>query len=84
MLAVVVGMASSYAFATPPAMTTVVLGTGSGWTTNAQMAKFGFLTLNRPKSKPVRPRKRPRHNPFPGFDFHKPISAAAVFRGSVF
>ena len=44
-LAIVVGMASSYAFATPPAMTTVVLGTGSGWTTNAQMAKYGFLTL---------------------------------------
>lgn len=44
-LAIVIGMASAYAFATPPAMTTVVLGTGSGWTTNAQMAKYGFLTL---------------------------------------
>lgn len=44
-LAVVLGMMSAYAFATPPAMTTVVLGTGSGWTTNAQMAKYGFLVL---------------------------------------
>lgn len=44
-LAVVIGMMSTYAFATPPAMTTVVLGTGSGWTTNAQMAKYGFLIL---------------------------------------
>lgn len=44
-LAVVLGMMSTYAFATPPAMTTVVLGTGSGWTTNAQMARFGFLVL---------------------------------------
>ncbi len=44
-LAVVIGMISSYAWATPPAMTTVVLGTGSGWTTNGQMAKYGFLVL---------------------------------------
>lgn len=44
-LAVVLGMMSTYAFATPPAMTTVVLGTGSGWTTNAQMARYGFLVL---------------------------------------
>ena len=44
-LAVVIGMMSTYAYATPPAMTTVVLGTGSGWTTNAQMAKYGFLIL---------------------------------------
>lgn len=44
-LAVVIGMMSAYAWATPPAMTTVVLGTGSGWTTNAQMARYGFLVL---------------------------------------
>ena len=44
-LTVVLGMASAYAFATPSAMTTVVLGTGSEWTTNSQMAKYGFLTL---------------------------------------
>ena len=44
-LAVILGMMSSYAFVTPPAMTTVVLGTGSGWATNAQMAKYGFLIL---------------------------------------
>lgn len=41
----IIGMMSAYAFATPPAMTTVVLGTGSGWTTNGDMAKYGFLTL---------------------------------------
>ena len=44
-LAVTLGMMSTYAYATPPAMTTVVLGTGSGWTTNAQMARYGFLIL---------------------------------------
>lgn len=44
-LAVVLGMMSSYAFATPPAMTTVALATGTGWTTNSQMAKYGFLVL---------------------------------------
>ncbi len=44
-LAAALGMMSTYAFATPPAMTTVVLGTGSGWTTNAQMARYGFLIL---------------------------------------
>ncbi|MCI8674761.1 MAG: SLC13 family permease [Lachnospiraceae bacterium] len=44
-LAVTLGMMATYAYATPPAMTTVVLGTGSGWTTNAQMAQYGFLIL---------------------------------------
>lgn len=44
-VAVAVGMISTYAFATPPAMTTVVLGTGTGWTNNGQMAKYGFLFL---------------------------------------
>ena len=44
-LAVVIGMMSSCAYATPPAMTTVALATGSGWTTNAQMATYGFLVL---------------------------------------
>lgn len=44
-LCATIGMASAYAFATPPAMTTVVLGTGSGWTTTGEMAKYGFLTL---------------------------------------
>lgn len=44
-LCAVIGMTSAYAFATPPAMTTVVLGTGSGWTTTGEMAKYGFLTL---------------------------------------
>ncbi len=44
-LAVVLGMMSTYAFALPPAMTTVALGVGSGWTTTASLAKYGFLTL---------------------------------------
>lgn len=44
-LAVVLGMMSAYAFATPPAMTTVTLGVGSGWVSVGQMAKYGFLIL---------------------------------------
>ena len=44
-LAAVLGMISAYAFATPPAMTTVTLGVGSGWVTAGQMAKYGFLIL---------------------------------------
>jgi len=44
-LCAMIGMISSYAFATPAAMTTVVLGTGSGWTTTSEMAKYGFITL---------------------------------------
>ena len=44
-LCAMIGMMSAYAFATPPAMTTVVLGTGSGWTNTGDMAKYGFLTL---------------------------------------
>ena len=44
-LCAMIGMMSAYAFATPPAMTTVVLGTGSGWTTTGEMAKYGFLSL---------------------------------------
>lgn len=44
-LAVVLGMMSAYAFATPSAMTTVTLGVGSGWVSAGQMAKYGFLIL---------------------------------------
>ena len=44
-LAVVLGMMSTYAFALPPAMTTVALGVGSGWTTTAQLGKYGFIIL---------------------------------------
>ncbi|MGL6294371.1 SLC13 family permease [Eubacterium aggregans] len=44
-LAVIIGMVSAYAFATPPAMTTVVLGTGTGWINNKQMSKYEFLVL---------------------------------------
>ena len=38
----VIGMMASYAFATPPAMATVVFAIGSGWTTTGSMAKYGF------------------------------------------
>jgi di/tricarboxylate transporter len=44
-LAVVLGMASTYAFAMPPAMTTVVLGISTGWTTTSQMARYGFFVV---------------------------------------
>lgn len=44
-LCAVIGMTSAYAFATPPAMTTVVLGTASGWTTTGELAKYGFTVL---------------------------------------
>ena len=44
-LAAVIGMSSAYAFATPPAMTTVALGLGSGWMTVGEMAKYGFIVL---------------------------------------
>lgn len=44
-LATVIGMTSAYAFATPPAMTTVALGLGSGWTGAGALAKYGFMVL---------------------------------------
>lgn len=44
-LCAVIGATSAYAFATPPAMTTVALGIASGWTTTKELAKFGFLVL---------------------------------------
>lgn len=43
--AAVIGMLASYAFATPPAMATIVFAIGSGWTTTSQMAKYGFLMM---------------------------------------
>jgi sodium-dependent dicarboxylate transporter 2/3/5 len=42
-LAVCIGMAASHAFATPPAMATVVFAIGSGWTGTKQVAKYGFI-----------------------------------------
>lgn len=44
-LATVIGMMASYAFATPPAMATIVFAIGSGWTTTKQMAKYGFMLM---------------------------------------
>lgn len=40
-----IGMMASYAFATPPAMATVVFAIGSGWTTTGDMAKYGFTLI---------------------------------------
>lgn len=41
----VIGMMSAYAFATPPAMATVVFAIGSGWTTTGSVAKYGFTLM---------------------------------------
>ncbi len=40
-----IGMMSAYAFASPPAMATVVFAIGSGWTTTGSMAKYGTLLM---------------------------------------
>lgn len=44
-LACLIGMMASYAFATPPAMATIVFAIGSGWTTTTDMAKYGFVLM---------------------------------------
>lgn len=44
-VASIIGMMASYAFATPPAMATIVFAIGSGWTTTTQMAKYGFMMM---------------------------------------
>ncbi len=44
-VASIIGMMASYAFATPPAMATIVFAIGSGWTTTTQMAKYGFMLM---------------------------------------
>ncbi len=44
-VASIVGMMASYAFATPPAMATIVFAIGSGWTSTSQMAKYGFVMM---------------------------------------
>ena len=44
-VACIIGMMASYAFATPPAMATIVFAIGSGWTTTTQFAKYGFLLM---------------------------------------
>ena len=41
----VIGMTASYAFATPPATTTVTIAISTGWTDTASMAKYGFTIL---------------------------------------
>ena len=41
----IIGMMSAYAFATPPAMATVVFAIGSGWTTTGSVAKYGFTVM---------------------------------------
>lgn len=40
-----IGMMAAYAFATPPAMATVVFAIGSGWTTTGSMARYGFTLM---------------------------------------
>jgi len=44
-VASIIGMMASFAFATPPAMATIVFAIGSGWTSTSQMAKYGFLLM---------------------------------------
>ncbi len=44
-VACIIGMMASFAFATPPAMATIVFAIGSGWTTTGQMAKYGFILM---------------------------------------
>ena len=44
-VASIIGMMASFAFATPPAMATIVFAIGSGWTTTTQMAKYGFALM---------------------------------------
>lgn len=44
-LITIIGMMASYAFATPPAMGTVVFAIGSGWTTTGSVAKYGFMVM---------------------------------------
>ncbi len=44
-VACIIGMMASFAFATPPAMATIVFAIGSGWTTTGQMAKYGFMLM---------------------------------------
>lgn len=44
-LTALVGMMASYAFATPPAMATIVFAIGSGWTNTKDMAKYGLILM---------------------------------------
>lgn len=44
-LAAMIGMMASYAFATPPAMATIVFAIGSGWTNAKDIAKYGVLLM---------------------------------------
>lgn len=44
-IACIIGMMASYAFATPPAMATIVFAIGSGWADTKQFAKYGFALM---------------------------------------
>ena len=44
-LIILIGMLSSYAFATPPAMPCVAIASSSGWTTTKQMMIYGFTIM---------------------------------------
>lgn len=44
-VAALIGMLSAYAFATPPAMPSVAIAGGSGWTTARQLLIFGSLLM---------------------------------------
>lgn len=44
-LITLIGMMASFAFATPPAMATVVFAIGSGWTDTKSVAVYGFLIM---------------------------------------
>ncbi|MEG2191700.1 MAG: hypothetical protein RRX95_00265 [Oscillospiraceae bacterium] len=45
-VASLVGMMASFAFATPPAMATIVFAIGSGWSATTDFAKYGFLLMS--------------------------------------
>ena len=40
-----IGMLSAYAFATPPAMPSIAIAGGSGWTTARQLLLYGMLLM---------------------------------------
>ena len=44
-IACLIGLMASYAFATPPAMATIVFAIGSGWAQTTDFAKYGFLLM---------------------------------------
>ena len=44
-VAALIGMLAAYAFATPPAMPSVAIAGGSGWTTARELLLYGFLLM---------------------------------------